>query len=181
MEGAKPAGIHVIVEGRVKVVRTSRAGREQVLHEDGPGATLGEVPVFDESVYLGSAVAVEDSTLLLVPAAPLLSVVERHPEIARQVIKVLSARLRKFAVLAADLSFSPVTARVARYLATQAERSPTIVLSLTRAELAAHLGTVREEISRALSELVRRGAIEVHGRQIRVLDSAKLINAAEPN
>ena len=40
--------------GRVKLVRSSDEGREQVLHQEGPGATLAEVPVFDGDGYVGS-------------------------------------------------------------------------------------------------------------------------------
>jgi CRP-like cAMP-binding protein len=132
--------------------------------------------VFDGAGYLGSAVATEESAVLLVPAAPLLALVERHPAVARRVIQILSARLRRFALLAGDLSFAPVTSRLAAHLlrACAPAGSDVIDLSATRAELAAHLGTVREEVSRALSDLARQGVLEVRGRRVRVLDRTRL-------
>ena len=72
-EGEMPRGVYLILKGRVRLVRSSPRGREQVLHEEGPGATLGEVPTFDGNGYVGSAVAVEDATLVLVPRDPLLA------------------------------------------------------------------------------------------------------------
>lgn len=46
----------------------------------------------------------------------------------------------------------------------------------TRAALAAHLGTVREQASRALSALKRRRLIEVDGRKVRVISPDLLRN-----
>jgi len=46
-------------------VRISRGGREQVLHSEGPGATLGEVPLLDGGGYVATAIATEPSLLLL--------------------------------------------------------------------------------------------------------------------
>ena len=41
-EGHIPTGIYLILAGRMHLVRTATSGREQLLHEEGPGATLGE-------------------------------------------------------------------------------------------------------------------------------------------
>src|SRR5688500_4483217 len=66
-EGAEATGLWVILEGRVKVVRMSASGREQVLHAEGPGATLAEVPVFDGGGYVATAVAIDPVRVLFVP------------------------------------------------------------------------------------------------------------------
>src|SRR5512134_281053 len=39
-EGAPCEGLWIVMDGRIKIFRTSPAGREQVLHVEGPGATL---------------------------------------------------------------------------------------------------------------------------------------------
>jgi CRP-like cAMP-binding protein len=175
-EGEAPSGIFLLVSGRAKVVRTSRNGREQVLHEDGPGATLGEVPVFDGEGYVGSAVAVEDCALLFLPREALLSAIDANPGAARCVIAVLSRRVRRFAVLVADLSLRDTTERLAAHLLREVQQAGGDVVSLngTREELASHLGTVREEVSRGLSELRDRGILAVDRRRIRVLDMPRL-------
>jgi CRP-like cAMP-binding protein len=175
-EGAPPTGIFLVVAGRVRVVRRSSRGREQVLHEDGPGATLGEVPVFDGEGYVGAAIAADPCTVLFVPRAPLLAHIEHAPAAAREVIAVLSRRVRRFAGLVADLSLRGATERVAAHVLREAERTgdDTVWLAQTRAQLAAHLGTVREEVSRALSELRDRGILEVEGRRIRICDRRRL-------
>ena len=175
-EGAPAAGIFLVLEGRVKLVRSSAEGREQVLHEEGPGATLGEVPAFDGQGYVATAIAVGRTSVLFVPLAPLLDAIERHPPSARAVIAVLAARVRKLAALAEDLSLRPVTERLAGYLVREEARtgSPDLTLPLTRDQLASHIGTVREQVSRALSELKKDGLIEVHGRRTTILNVERL-------
>jgi CRP/FNR family transcriptional regulator, dissimilatory nitrate respiration regulator len=179
-EGAAPTGIFLLLAGRVRVVRMSPRGREQVLHEDGPGATLGEVPVFDGEGYVGTAIAADRCTLLFVPRAALLARIDAAPEAARQVIAVLSRRVRRFAGLVADLSLRGSTERVAAHLLREMLRTggDTLLLTLTREQLASHLSTVREQVSRALSELRDQGVLEVEGRRIRVRDLPRLRQCA---
>jgi CRP-like cAMP-binding protein len=179
-EGAAPTGIFLLLAGRVRVVRMSPRGREQVLHEDGPGATLGEVPVFDGDGYVGTAIAADRCTLLFVPRTALLARIDAAPEAARQVIAVLSRRVRRFAGLVADLSLRGSTERVAAHLLRERLRTggDTLLLTLTREQLASHLGTVREEVSRALSELRDQGVLDVQGRRIRVVDLPRLRQCA---
>lgn len=174
-EGDAPTGAFLIVAGRIKVVRSSVDGREQVLHEEGPMATLGEVPVFDGQGFLGSAVAVEDSVVVSIPRTALLAAFNRNPETATAVIRVLAARLRKLAALA-DLSLWAVRERTAGYLLRESNQASRLTwrLTRTREELAAHLGTVREQVSRALSEFKRARIIELDGRRVTILDPAKL-------
>jgi len=179
-EGEMPRGVFLILTGRVRLVRSSPRGREQVLHEEGPGATLGEVPTFDGNGYVGSAVVVEDATLVLVPRDPLLAALSREPRAATEVIRVLAGRVRKFAALAAGLGLRDVVGRLAAFLLEERDRTgqARIDLPQTRDELAAHLGTVREQASRALSELKRRRLIEVDGRKVRVISPDLLRSVA---
>ncbi|RPH84599.1 MAG: cyclic nucleotide-binding domain-containing protein, partial [Candidatus Rokuibacteriota bacterium] len=46
-EGAPCRGLFIIAEGAIEVRQISYRGREQVFHSEGPGATLGEAPLFD--------------------------------------------------------------------------------------------------------------------------------------
>ena len=40
-------GLYVIESGRVRIYRTSPEGKEQVLHVEGPGRPIAELPLFD--------------------------------------------------------------------------------------------------------------------------------------
>jgi CRP-like cAMP-binding protein len=51
-EGETCGGLYVVAEGKVEIGQVSVRGREQVLHTEGPGATLGEGPLFDRGGFL---------------------------------------------------------------------------------------------------------------------------------
>jgi CRP/FNR family transcriptional regulator len=176
LEGDEAAGIFLITDGRIKVVRSSNDGREQVLHEEGPGTTLAEVPVFAGGGYVGSAICVESCVVLFVAKEPLLRVVSRNPSSAIEVMRVLASRIRKLALVVEDLSLRDVTARTAAYLVREMDRLQSMDFDLppTREQLAAHIGTVREQASRALSHLRSLGLIELDGRRVRILSPDRI-------
>lgn len=142
--------------------------------------TLGEVPIFDGEGHVGSAVATEDATVLFVPRAALLDSSRRNPASASEVIRILARRVLTFAALVEDLSLRDVPQRTAGYLLREAARtgSASFVLPGTRDVMAAHLGTVREQVSRALSQLKRDGVIELNARRVRILDVGRLRSLA---
>jgi CRP-like cAMP-binding protein len=175
-EGESATGVWVVLTGRVRLVRSSPRGREQVLHAESAGATLAEVPVFDGGGYVATAVADDDARLLFVPGVDLLALCRRRPDVAFGVIGVLARRLRGFAALIEDLALRDVTARLSRFIVTQARRAGGDVVDLpgTRDEVAARLGTVRELVSRSLAQLRRAGVVSVQGRRIRIIDERRL-------
>ena len=63
MEGDKCKGLYVIRVGRVKLVRSSRSGKEQIIKILGPGDLLGLEVFAEEDAYLNSTVCMEDSEL----------------------------------------------------------------------------------------------------------------------
>ena len=156
----------VIAEGAVEMRQISPRGREQVLHAEGPGATLGEAPLFDRGGYIASAVAVAPTRVLLLPRDAVLDLCRRYPRVALGMLEAMARRVRRFAGLVEDLAFRQVTERLARHIeaaAVQEGRPPsagtTVDLALTHEQLAARLGTVRELVSRAFAQLERGGAI----------------------
>jgi len=180
-EGAPAEGLFVVIAGRVRLVRVSASGREQVLHSEGPGATLGEVPLLDGGGYVATAVATEPARLLYLPRDAVLETCRRHPEVALGIIRVLARRVRTFAGLVEQLSLKTLTARTAGLLLAEsrAAGAPTFELRATRDEIAASLGTVRELVSRSLARLRAAGVVRVAGRRVTILDSRRLAELAE--
>ena len=180
-EGAPADGLFVVIDGRVRLVRVARGGREQVLHSEGPGATLGEVPLLDGGGYVATAVASEPSRLLYLPRAAVIEACRRHPEVALGIIRVLARRVRSFAGLVEQLSLKDLTARTAGLLLAESRAAGATAFELeaTRDELAARLGTVRELVSRSLARLRRAGLIRVVGRRVTIVDVPGLTDLAE--
>src|SRR5690606_35221150 len=94
--GGEPCqGLYVVLEGSVRVYRSNSEGREQVLHVQGPGQPLAEVPLMDGGPYPASARALEDSRVLFLPRSEFEWLYHNHPEIADAVIRELGRRLRR--------------------------------------------------------------------------------------
>jgi CRP/FNR family transcriptional regulator len=169
-EGEPALGLFVITEGRVKLARLSPGGREQVLHVEGAGASLGEVPVFDGGGYVATAVALTEVRVLFVAREALFALCRRRPDVAMGIIAVLARRLRRFAALIADLALRDVTERLAAFLLAEAPRDGGAFELGTQDEIASRLGTVRELVSRSLARLAAAGLIARSGRRVRLLD-----------
>lgn len=176
-EGRPCHGLFIVVEGSVEVRQTSIRGREQVFHTAGPGATLGEGPLFDRGGYIATAVATEATRVLVLRRADLLDLCRRHPAVALAILEALARRMRHFAELVSDLAFRPVPERLARYLSSLpgAVASGTALdLELSQTQLAARLGTVRELVARAFSLLEDGGIITRKRARIVIRDPDRL-------
>lgn len=174
--GSKPARLHVVLEGEVKIVR-SAAGRRHVIHRGGPGATLGEVPLFGESGYPATAIAARRTRCLVVPRAELLAIVTRHPSLAAFLLEGMARRIRFLVGRLDQRTGSDVRGRLSDYLLDRAagSRGEWFSLGLTQGELAEELGTAREVVVRTLRTLREAGAIEAGpGARYRILDPTLL-------
>jgi CRP/FNR family transcriptional regulator len=177
-------GLYAIVEGQVRVYRSSADGREQVIHTLGPGRPVAEVPLFDGGPYPASARTTEPTRLLFLPLADFQWLYRSEPEIADAVIHELGRRLRRMVGLVEKISLRDVPARVAttllEYAAAVGELrdGAEFPLPRTQEELAAELATTRESVARALSRLRAERIIEQSGGTVRVLDAARLEAAA---
>jgi len=84
-----------VSKGRVRIFKTSPAGREQVLAIEGPGSSIAELPVFDGGLYPASVTVVEPSELLFIARQDFRTLCMEYPEIALKVLEVAGARLRR--------------------------------------------------------------------------------------
>jgi CRP/FNR family transcriptional regulator, dissimilatory nitrate respiration regulator len=164
--GTTPRGLLVIVEGKVRVLR-GQGDRQHVIHEEGPGGALGEVPVFGGGTYPASAIAAEPTRCLLLLTESVRAAVQNDAETALTFLRRLGERTRHLVERLDSLASRGVNARLARFLLTReasAQPSGSFTLGGTQVQVAEELGTVREVLVRALRELRQAGAIESTGR-----------------
>jgi CRP/FNR family transcriptional regulator len=185
--GEECRGLYIIQSGRVRIYRTDPAGREQVLHVEGPGRPVAELPLFDGGTYPASAVTIEDSSLAFLPRPAFEFLYRTHPDIAQAIIRALGRRLRHLVHLTETLAFRDVAARLAMLLVGYAERAGTktpagieIELDRTQEELAHEIGTARESVSRAIKQLRRNGLIEPAGRNRLLIPNVQRLRALLP-
>jgi len=180
-EGETCSGMYVVASGRVRIYKSSAAGREQVLSIDGPGSSIAELPVFDGGNYPASVSAIDQSTLLFVSKQDFHALCLAHPQVALKVLRVVGGRLRRLVGIIEDLSFTTVRQRLIALILRMAESTGArskdglrFELTKSHQDLAAEMGTVRELVSRNLSRLQAEGFLEVEGRKILVKDLAGL-------
>jgi CRP-like cAMP-binding protein len=180
-------GLYVVLEGAVRIYRSNADGKEQVLHVQGPGQAVAEVPLFDGGPCPASARAAEDTRLLFLPRGDFEWLYKHNPEIADAVIRELGRRLRKMVRLVEKISLKDVPARVAATLLEHAEHAGIPAdglefdLGRTQEELAAELATTRESVARALSRRRRDRIIERGGGRVRIRDLRALEAVAFSN
>jgi CRP/FNR family transcriptional regulator len=186
IKGEEARGLFVIVTGALRAVRDGIDGREQVIHVERAGATIAELPVFDDKPYPSTVIAEEEAVVLFLDKRDVRKLCLEHPQIALCALRLLAGRLRKCAELVETLSLREVDQRLARWLLNEAKSRGTrtneqleITLRLTHQQVASRIGSVREVVSRALSRLQQNGLIKVEGRSITIPDEKALTSYAE--
>jgi len=180
-EGEPCTGLYVVAAGQMRIFKTSPSGREQVLAIEGPGSSVAELPVFDGGAYPASTSAQTDCETLFVSRRDFQALCLEHPEVSLKVLKVVGGRLRRLVGIIEELSFTTVRQRLVgllvRLAREQNKKSSAgweIEVGGSHQELASHIGTVRELVSRNLARLQAEGLIEMRGRHIVVPDLGRL-------
>jgi CRP/FNR family transcriptional regulator len=177
-EGGTADALYFVAEGVVKVFKTSADGKEQILRIIRPGESFNDVPVLNGGVSLVSAAAMGPVALYAVKKSDLEKVMREYPQIAFNVIKVLSQRVAELISLVEDLSFRHVTGRVAKVLLEYAGDKTGDRPRLTQQEMASLIGTAREMVGRSLKNLESDGAIRMERSRIIITNRQALRETA---
>jgi CRP/FNR family transcriptional regulator len=169
-EGEPAETLYFVAAGAVKVFKTSSDGKEQILQIIRPGETFNDVPVFGSDVNLASAEAMGKVVLNTIKKSDLVTILEEYPQVALNVIQILSQRVRHLVSLIEDLSFRQVTGRVAKLLLEYAGDGSGERPRLTQQEMAAMIGTAREMVGRSLKSLEDEGTIKFDRHRIVIAD-----------
>lgn len=179
-------GAYVILEGSVKVYITHTDGIEVILAILGPGEIVGEMSVADSLGRSASVRTLEDTTFLWMDRRTLLSSMEEMPAIARNLVGILSRRLRLADTHTRSLAALDVHGRVAAQILAFAreygEKLPgatLIPLRLTQTDLAGLVGASRVRVNQALGYFRKRGNISMDSdHRITVHDEEALAHRA---
>lgn len=185
LEGENPSRVFVSLRGRSKVYSSSPLGRNVVLGIRGPGDILGELSAIDGSPRIASAVTLEPSEMLVLPASSFQSFVEGRAGVASSLLRVLAERLRESDLNRTNFGSEDCATRVTLLLLDLVGRHGTfngngngngnkIDLPLTQQDLADWVGESREAVTKALHALREAGVIETSRREITILDTAQL-------
>lgn len=150
--------------GRVKVVKSAQ-DRSVVVRLLGSGEPVGLVASLQSMPYPASAIALEPSTILQIPERDFFGVIDRHPEITRQLLQLFMIRQAELAQRLQDMMVS-VERRVAKALLVlgqkigQREGAGTLIpLWLNRQDIADLAGTTIETAIRIMSRWGKDGVV----------------------
>ena len=170
--------LYIVHKGRVKIYRLSENGKEQLVRILGPGDFTGELAVFNETVHDSYAEALENTELCTLGRGDLQAFLLKYPTISLRIMDEFARRLGQSEKQAASFATEPADTRIAMYLAKRADaaNSKVVRLPMTRKDLASHLGTTPETISRKFAEFEDAGWIRQNGqKEIEIVDLDALL------
>ncbi len=181
-EGDEANRLYFVQAGRVKTSKTTATGKELITGLYQTGDFFGYKALLEGTPHHDSAVAVDDATLLYVPANDFTQLIERNPAVSQQFVRLLAGRVREQEDLLLDMAYNSLRKRVAdtllRLHEQQCALDPTDpLIHLSRDDMAALIGTAPESLSRTLSEFRQDGIIELSHKFIRVQQPDRLRHA----
>jgi CRP/FNR family cyclic AMP-dependent transcriptional regulator len=170
-EGDRTDSLYVIQTGKVKVFLNDQHGKEVILSIQGPGECFGEIALLDEAPRSASVMTLENSTMTVISKTDLSECLARNPDIALNMIRHLSQRVRALTESVKSLALMDVYGRVAHTLLQLAkEEDGKLVISqkLTQQDIANMVGASREMVSRIFKDLLAGGYISVDDKRITI-------------
>ncbi|AIC17391.1 Crp/Fnr family transcriptional regulator [Pseudomonas chlororaphis] len=177
--GDPPCGLYAVLEGTVRVGAVSEQGKEALLSLVEAPHWFGEICLFDGQPRTHDAYAVGSCSLLNVPQAALLELLDEHPQYWRQLALLMSHKLRLTFINLEQLSLMPAPARVANRLLMIARgygETDTLrrVLHLPQEQLALLLSLSRQTTNQILKDLQGQGILKLGYGEIEILDEDRL-------
>jgi CRP-like cAMP-binding protein len=178
-QGARPPGVFAVAYGSIKAVLRRPERAERVLRVVAAQQTFGESSALLARSSPYEAVALEQSRLVVIPAAAVLALMDAEPRFARGLVTALAERK---AQLYAEMEAATLLSgqqRLAGYLGELAGAGRSVRLPFSKTLIASRLGIKKETLSRLLRELVEQRVIEMAGRDITIVAPALLSELAK--
>jgi CRP/FNR family cyclic AMP-dependent transcriptional regulator len=163
--------LYLIARGSVKVAKRHEDGKEVVIALLFAGDYFGEMALIDEEPRSTSVVARERAEIYILKRKDLLPILMRNCQLALNIMKVLTRRLREASRKIANLAFMDVYGRVVQlFLDLGKQKDGVLIIEepLTQQDIANMVGSSREMISRILKDLLKGDYIEIDNRKVTI-------------
>lgn len=177
MEEDAGSALFVIVNGKVKISRTSTDGREVILTYLTDSDFFGEMAILDGMTRSATVIAAEDSELFIIQRDDFLNLLKERPEVSIALLQELTKRLRSADMKIKSLSLKDAEGKVATVLLQLADDIGIIRKGIVeidklplQQDLANMAGTSRETISRTLHSFAKKGLVELDGSKLKILN-----------
>lgn len=174
--GDPPKGVYVVIYGQVKIYFANKNGVEKTMAILGQDSYFGLAETILGRPHLACVETISDAMIMHTPRETVLELAkenfqftERLAACAAQQAYCLVRDVERQAVHTAPQRLAGFLLRQSKY-----QSSETVQLNASKTLIASRLGIAVETFSRVLKGFTSDGLIEVHGRQIRILDRRKM-------
>jgi CRP/FNR family transcriptional regulator len=175
------SGLFLVRSGRLRVYMLSEEGKEITLYR----LEAGDVCMLAASCVLGSITfdvfvdAELPSDCYRIGASAFGDVVERIPSVKIFALETTVERFSEVMWVMQQLVFMSMDERLAIFLLEESRLAGSETLSLTHEQIARHLGTAREVVTRVLKHMASDGLLEVLRGGIKIKDKSALRRLAQ--
>jgi CRP/FNR family transcriptional regulator len=158
-------GLHVLLEGRVKLFKIAEDGKEQTIFVFGPGEPFCLCSTFSDGKLPANLGALEDSRVLYITPRELEAMVREDPTVHLTMMRVMARRLKEAMDMIDSLSLKQVPSRLMAYFESR-HQGGRVNLDLSYRELSKIIGITPEALSRTLKRMSEDGLIDVDGTTV---------------
>ena len=175
------SSLFILKSGSVKISICDSEGNEDILKIIYPYDFFGEMSLLDGQHRSATVTALEKSIALIIKRDNFINLIKKYPNIALNMLAILSRRIRRTDEKIWSLRFSDAYGKLAKVLldvsdenGVRENNSIVINLGLRRQDLADLAGVSRETATRILNEFQKSGSIKVEKRKITILNESIL-------
>lgn len=175
-EGSVANTLFFINEGKIKLYKHTKDGKEQIFHVLSEGDFFGELELIKPSKYRFNSKAIINSKICTLTKYEMKEIIMRNPEIGIKILETVGERLSRVESLVQNLATNDVDSRMAYLLielmnkyGKRIEKNISIDLPLSREEMANFIGVTRETISRKLKKFEKEKLIKIVGTKIIII------------
>lgn len=179
-EGEKPHSFLFLYEGKVIIYKEGVGGREQIIRMVKPLGLIGYRSLITEELHIGSAVALEDSTVGSISPEYFHNKLLKNPNFSFRLIQKLARELGFSNMRTVTLTQKHIRGRLAESLLLLKEKygwendGATLKVYLSREDIANLSNMTTSNAIRTLSTFAGEKVIAIDGRKIRILDINRL-------
>jgi CRP/FNR family cyclic AMP-dependent transcriptional regulator len=161
--------IFILQQGKIKIFRQLRNNLKTLSILSSPGDFFGEMSFINNKPRSATAVAMEDSTLIVLEPDIFEKMLFQNPEISFRFIKKLARRLEDADIQIENLMLKDRESRFIHYLINQSVEN-TYEIEMPLSDIAECMDEPLEELSKLLDKLIKKNFVEITNNGIKVLN-----------
>lgn len=159
---------YFICKGGVRIFRVTDDGENVNLAVAGPGEIIGEMSLLDEEPRSACVETIQNSKMLVLTRSAFLKIISEDSEVAINLLKILSKKVRETNQHIEDILSKSLTERTWKVLESLSNYFPNKTINLSQEELSGIVGATRARITETLNLLQKQGKITLSHRQIHI-------------